>query len=212
MKDRKLHADMLQDLTKEISERRYGGKRFYLRILNCIFFDAFERCGIPPPPLPHWSLVVDPNTTRNEIYKKQLRAWNGFTSRAFAVLMTVSENTISISPGDRRKIEPSDAWLVEGKSLPPISQLQNRGKMLPMNEKCMNEEKVIDFKFDWTHKDKKAGSQSAGAQSSDTINLEEVKEKDNWESPACICKECKVKFRIAKGERFAWARGNGTPL
>ena len=40
-KDRRLHVDMLNRLTEEIGERRYGGRRFYLRALGCSFFYAF---------------------------------------------------------------------------------------------------------------------------------------------------------------------------
>ena len=40
-KDRRLHVDVLNGLAEEIVGMRYGGRRFYLRALGCIFLDAF---------------------------------------------------------------------------------------------------------------------------------------------------------------------------
>mmetsp|Transcript_7354 Transcript_7354/g.16000 ORF Transcript_7354/g.16000 Transcript_7354/m.16000 type:complete len:398 (+) Transcript_7354:167-1360(+) len=176
LKDRKLHADILNGLTEEVRERRRGGKRFYLRALNCMFWDAFARYGIPRPPMPRWKLIVHPNITRKELYHMQLRAWDGFKSRAFAILAAVAEYPLE-------KNEKHD--------LPSITPLQHRGEMVPMCEHCMNEEGVIKYKYDWDREE--------------NLSEEDEKEEyDDWDRPCCSCVGCKTAFRIAKTVKLKW--------
>ena len=115
-------------------------------------------------------MVVKEDVTRKEVYKKQLRAWQGFKSRAFAIVRAVI-----LHPRKR-----------EGYVLPPISPLVFRGEMLPMKANCTNEEEVIDYSYDYYDDD----------DSEDGGNREKVEEPDNddLEEPQCNCRRCNDRY------------------
>jgi len=182
-KDRRLHSELLKGLTKEVRERRYSGKRFYLCALNCMLFDAFARCSIPPPPLPQWNLKVDPKMTRKEVYHRQLIAWDAYKCRVFALIATVVDNPM----GEEEEEEA------------PIVPVPHRGEMVPMKDRCFNEERAIDFGIEQTRERKADNKEPNTANKAENNNAGSEKDgKDDWSGPACGCVECKEKFLDAR--------------
>ena len=45
--DKRLHMDMLNELTEEIGKRCYGGQVVLPEGVGLQLFDAFARCGVP---------------------------------------------------------------------------------------------------------------------------------------------------------------------
>jgi hypothetical protein len=165
-KDMTMHDQLLKGLRKEINERRFGGKRFYLRALNCIFYDSFTRCHVPLPPLPMWKIEIEEGIIRNELYKKQLSAWHSYKTRVFELLGVVIANPTE-TEGDVK--------------VPSVLPLQHRGEMVQMNENCKNEEKCIPFKKIVKEKALKVADDEGV--------------KDLTDRPACKCRICKKEFK-----------------
>lgn len=163
-KDTRLHKDLLKALREEIDEKRYGGKRFYLRALNCMLFDSFVRCHVPLPPSPRWRIEVEIGVERKYLYLKQLRAWDLFRRRVFEVLKLVIANPTAIE------------GTIEVSAVVP---LEHRGQMRPLNELCSNEEDCLPFiEVPWFDEDR-------------LLNAEEKNVEDK---PACGCRVCKRGF------------------
>ncbi|KAL3794955.1 hypothetical protein HJC23_004332 [Cyclotella cryptica] len=131
-KDMTLHDELLKSMRDEINERRHGGRRFYLRALNCILFDTFTRCHVPLPPLPTWKLEVEDDITRKALYKKQLSAWLAYKTRVFEVLGVIIKYP---------------ALMERAANMFDITPLEHRGQMVHMKELCKNEEKCIPFTY-----------------------------------------------------------------
>ena len=85
-------------------------------------------------------MIVKPKATREEVYHAQLRAWDGYKSRAFAVLATVAE-------------KPMESEL--GHDLPPIVQFRHQVELFLVNKNCMNKENIIEYNYDWDNKNEK---------------------------------------------------------
>ncbi|KAL7468393.1 hypothetical protein ACHAXS_008614 [Conticribra weissflogii] len=204
-KDMEIHHEVLSNLLPEINERKHGGKRFYLRALNCIFFDSFSRCHVPFPPLPSWDLVVHEQITRKELYKCQLRAWEGYRSRCFAIVRMVIRHP--------RKREEYD--------LKPVEDAEFRGEMVSMKDGCTNEENVIDYTYDFEElyededeedepvvnkmsamEDDSRTMKRIGDQDAEETE-EKVKELEDLEEPQCSCLKCKENFYCWAG---SWLR------
>mmetsp|Transcript_22205 Transcript_22205/g.46204 ORF Transcript_22205/g.46204 Transcript_22205/m.46204 type:complete len:387 (+) Transcript_22205:308-1468(+) len=202
-KDMELHHEVLTKLLPEINERKHGGKRYYLRALNCIFFDSFARCHVPLPPLPSWDLVVHERITRKELYKCQLRAWEGYRSRCFAIVRMVIRH-----PRKREEYE-----------LKPVEEVAFRGEMVSMKDGCTNEENVIDYSYDFeelyddeddeqvtnilsTKVEDKTSTKRIGDQDAEEIE-EHVQELEDLEEPQCSCLKCKETFYCWAG---SWLR------
>jgi hypothetical protein len=163
--DMAMHHDLLKSLRDKINERRYGGKRFYLRALNCIFFDSFERCHVLKPPLPKWDITVEIGVERKYLYLKQLRAWDAYKRRVFEVLKVVSENPTK------------DEGLIKVEN---VTELKHRGDMVPMKNHCNNEERCIPF---------------VEVPISSLEMMLEHDGKNLQDRPACDCSNCKMGFR-----------------
>ena len=162
------HDALLKSTREEINERHDGGKRFYLRALNCILFDSFTRCNVPLPPLPTWKLEIEEDITRKALYKKQLSAWQAYKTRVFEVL----------GLGIRYPAEMERASDTERASeMFYIAPLKHRGPMMQMTELCKNEEECIPFTYIPSTRDE---------------GEEEHVEKDGdlMDKPACQCRVC----------------------
>lgn len=164
-KDMSLHQDLLKGLRDERNEKRFGGKRFYLRALNCIFFDSFKRCHVPFPPQPKWDIQVAIGVERKYIYMKQLRAWDAYKRRVFEILKVVIDNPTD----DEGSVK------VDG-----VISLKHRGEMVPMKKLCENEEKCIPF---------------VEVRISTQEIMDEQRGKTVHDRPACACEECGRGFR-----------------
>lgn len=173
-KDMKLHDDLLKHLMEEINEKRHGGKRYYLRALNCIFFDSFNRCGVPLPPLPEWNVEVDTKDTveRKTIYKKQLSAWIQYRARVFA-LFPIAMKHSSAHEGD--------------KPMGTIQPLTHRGEMQPRKAGCFNEESIVSYHYKTAVKEENEKK---------TDEQQKAPGDDLLDRPACPCTECLKMFDI----------------
>jgi hypothetical protein len=164
-KDMALHDELLKSLREEINEKRYGGKRFYLRALNCILFDSFVRCHVPLPPVPTWDIEVEIGAPRKYLYLKQLRAWDAHKRRIFAIMKVVIAHPIEM----------------EGTvKVPNVVELKHRGEMVPMNGHCQNEEECIHFKE---------------VALFDKERMLDIENENLDDKPACGCKVCKKGFQ-----------------
>ena len=84
--------DVLNGLTEEIDKRRYRGQAVLPESVGLQFFRRLRRCSVTRSLSPEWKLIVKPNAMREEVYHAQICTWDGYKSRAFAVLATVAEN------------------------------------------------------------------------------------------------------------------------
>ncbi|KAL3799225.1 hypothetical protein ACHAWO_000457 [Cyclotella atomus] len=163
--DMTMHRDLLKSLRDEINEKRYGGKRFYLRALNCIFFDSFKRCHVPQPPLPSWDITVEIGVERKYLYLKQFRAWDIYKRRVFEILKVVAANPT----------KEEGSIQVEN-----VIKLKHRGDMVPMKNHCNNEERCIPFEE---------------VPISSVEMMLEHRYKNLEDRPACDCCDCKMFFQ-----------------